>query len=140
MQDTVMSRLGRRVIVLSDHQVLRKAIEFGLRHRFQIEIVESPLNEPGQHIGVEGGDPDLVVMTTLSPTDKSMLALAQASLDVRLGQVPLLIISHQPLEPGFDCGMVFYLRFPFSYDELYAKTAEILSNTSERSYRKETTR
>jgi hypothetical protein len=128
------------VVVLSDHQVLRKAIEFGLRHRFQIEVVESSVNEPGQYVRIEGEDLDLVVMTTLSSTDEPMLALAKASLDVQLGQVPLLIISQQPLGSTFDCKKVFHLHFPFSYDELYTKTAEILSDIPERSHREETAR
>ena len=38
----------------------------------------------------------------------------------------LLIISDQPIDPKMEVEGVFFLRFPFSYGDLYAKAAEIL--------------
>jgi hypothetical protein len=129
MCDAVQVRPPIRAVVLCDHPVLREAIEVGLRHRFQVEIVQVSPGEGMEQSLPEADELDLVVLATLSPTSKPLLLLDTLSRDGGLGRVPLLMISEQPLAPPWDAETVFHLRFPFGYDDLYKETAEILSST-----------
>ena len=110
------SLLGQRVLVLSAHRVLRQAIKLGLRYRLRMDVVETSALPDGL---------DLVVATALSFVEQESVPPSPV-----LGHVPLLIISDRPLDPKLDIEGVFHLGFPFSYEDLYAKTAEILRPTS----------
>lgn len=112
MRQPTANLLGKRVLVLSEHKVLREAIKLGLKHRLRMDVVEKPSRPDGL---------DLVVVTALSFVDQESAPSFQAS-----DHVPLLVISDQPLEPELEVKGVFYLGFPFSYEDLYAKAAEIL--------------
>ena len=109
--------LGKRVLVLSRHQTLCEAIKVGLKH-LKMNVVEWQAGSDGL---------DLVVFTLLSSVDASADVPARDVLPKDLGKVPLLLISDRMPGPNSDGSQVFYLRFPFRYEELYAKTAEILN-------------
>jgi hypothetical protein len=120
-----------RVAVLGDHPVLCEAIKMGLRHRFPLEPVQLPVD------GSFCGDLDLMVLVALSPDSAPAEMLARASLYRLLGRIPLLIVSEGSLELVPAVEWVYHLEFPFTYDELYSRTAGILSGMPEQARRGE---
>ena len=116
---------GKRVLVLSDNDILSRAIELNLKQS-HLKIVRLALSSPGQPGSqAEVGDFDLIVIAMSSPTNEPIVALARASLAGRIGQVPLLIISDRPFYSDPD-DQIIHLDFPFDIDGLHDKVKEIL--------------
>ena len=129
---------GKRVLVLSDHDGLSRALELSLR-RNHLEVVRLALSSPGQRCPapVEGrgsqaevGEFDLIVVAMSSPTSEPVVALARASLAGQIGQVPLLIISDRPFHCDPD-DQIIHLNFPFDIDGLHNKVKEVLQRDPE---------
>jgi hypothetical protein len=118
---------ANRIAVLGDHQLLCEVIEFVLKLRFRVQVIRAPLSEPLQRTDPLFDELDLVILTHVSCTGEPLPVLEQEALGVRLGQVPLLIISPQPLNADPNAGMVHHLLFPFTHDELCDKIAAILT-------------
>jgi hypothetical protein len=103
MGEIATGLLGKRVVVLSDHQALCRAIELSLKCLLKMEIVERSSQMP---------------VLRERPG-------ARASLTGAIGQVPLLMISDKSIKPDRDA-KIFHLRFPFDSDQLCDKVSEIL--------------
>jgi hypothetical protein len=116
MRGPVTGLSGKRVLVLSNHQILCEAIKVGLKH-LKMRVVERQAVAEGL---------DLVVLTSLSSLNTSPAAPARELLPEALEAVPLLVISDHKPTPSPDADQVYHLGFPFRYPDLYAKTAEIL--------------
>jgi hypothetical protein len=124
--------MRKRVIVLSDHKVLSRAIEFTLQDRLGVEVVGLGWASPGQReMEAQVGDLDLMVVAVSLPSSEPVVALAAASLSKKIGQVPLLIISDRPFYPHPN-DKIFHLNFPFDLDGLPEKVQGILEKTSRR--------
>lgn len=122
---------GKRVVVLSDNDMLSTAIALNLRNCLRMEVVKPALSLPQRgECRAELGDLDLIVVAMSSPTSKPIVALLGASLSDRVDQVPLLIISHRSFQADPE-GKVFHLDFPFDLDDLFSKVGEILDGTLE---------
>ena len=85
MREPTTKLLGKRVLVLSEHKVLREAIKLGLRHHLEMDVVETTSLSD---------DLDLVVVTALSFVEQEPAPRRGA-----YEGVPLLVISDQPLAP-----------------------------------------
>jgi DNA-binding response OmpR family regulator len=121
---------GKRVLVLSDNDILSRAIELNLKQS-HLKVVRLALSSPGQRGSqAEVGDFDLIVVAMSSPTNEPIVALARASLAGRIGQVPLLIISDRPFHSDPD-DQIIHLDFPLVIDGLHDKVKEILQEGSE---------
>jgi hypothetical protein len=117
-----------RVLVLGDHEILCEAIKMGLRRRFEVEFVEPPSYGVAQRANDPFGKPDLVIVIVLSTQSVLMELLTQASPYGMPGEIPLLAIAEEGQKPDLDAEGVYRLDFPFTYEELYDKTAEILTD------------
>jgi len=117
---------GKRVVVLSDHLGLHKALETSLHLRLGVEVVSLPLDLSGPTRGpTQVGDCDLIVLAMSSLTSEAVVALAQTSLLEHVGRVPLLIISDRPFRTD-PLHRIAHLDFPFDLDSLCDKVEEIL--------------
>jgi DNA-binding response OmpR family regulator len=115
---------GKCVVVLSDNDLLARAIELNLNGRLNIRVAAPA---PGRVAWSEGqaGDVDLIVVALTSQTGEPLVALVRASLAGQIGQVPLLIISDRPFDARPD-DQIAHLDFPFHPDELQAKVRGLL--------------
>jgi DNA-binding response OmpR family regulator len=126
-----------RAFVFGNHPHLCKAIKVGLKQHFDIEFVDALPSEAEQRAGDLADRLDLVILSAISTS--SPAALIDTLPGELLERVPVLVIVQEGKELGLDSGQISYLVFPFSYDELYNKIAEILSHASQAAYRKEPT-
>ena len=126
-----------RAFVFGNHPHLCKAIKVGLKQHFVIEFVDALPSEAEQRAGDLADRLDLVILSAISTS--SPAALIDTLPGELLERVPVLVIVQEGKELGLDSGQISYLVFPFSYDELYNKIAEILSHASQAAYRKEPT-
>lgn len=136
---------GKRVLVLSDSDLLFEVIEANLK---QIHVqadrlgtvtkttpsdgnVEHPCGpgslQPQRCLEkAEANDCDLIVVAISSSNREPLVALFNAALTEHVGRVPLLIISDR----GFDAcqeGRIFHLDFPFDSAELRYKIQALLA-------------
>lgn len=124
--DTISSMRAKQVIVLSDNDVLFRAIEANLSRRLDVKVKRSLPGQSGSRGDqAELGRVDLIVVAQSAQIGEPLAALAGTSLAERIGQVPVLIISEKPTEPGRD-GSEEHLEFPFHPDELHARVSELL--------------
>jgi hypothetical protein len=124
--ETISNMRVKRVIVLSDNDVLFRAIEANLSRRLEVEVSRSLPDQAGSRGDqAEPGRVDLIVVAQSAQTGEPLAALAGASLAEWIGQVPVLTISEIPSEPGGD-GSNVHLEFPFHPDELHARVRELL--------------
>ncbi|MCP4538145.1 MAG: hypothetical protein GY832_13470 [Chloroflexi bacterium] len=139
MTRTVTDLAGKRVLVLGDNAKLSRAIELNLelclRMQIMIRMTSSPSqrkdrteNNPQHNDASDNGarNVDLIVVAASSPTSEPIIALARASLTGCIGQVPILIISHRPIDPAPDAH-IDHLNFPFDANGLYKKVRDILA-------------
>jgi hypothetical protein len=112
---------GKKIAVLSDHDVLSSAIELGLNSCLEIETMQLVEGSTDSQIG----DLDLVVVAMSSPDHEPVVALARSALAGRIGQVPLLISSYGSCQSAPDVN-IFCLNFPFELDELCDLVRNIL--------------
>ena len=115
----------KRVLVLSDNVGLARAIALNLSSHLELEIVIA-----GWALGKEAYDIrsigcDLIIVALSSPPPESAAIETTASLVADSGDVPLLIISEQPLAPE-EAGRIAHLEFPFDIDQLHTKVSDIL--------------
>ena len=131
MSSTQAAPGTKRILVITDHRVLGKAIETGLWHLAQIELYNTGQEPALLTSFVERyGIPDLIILTQLSrsPDPAAAQELAAALDDYE--QVPLLLICKEPTFSGPRGDLIHYLGFPFGLPELQAKVAAILENRS----------
>lgn len=121
-----MDLAGKRIAVLSDNDGLAQAIKVSLSRCLNSEIVRrvsSPLvlgkNES------KNDRFDLILVAVSLPSSEPVVMLARASLAQKIGQVPLLIVSDRPFDPGENTRF-FHLDFPVNADRLRDKIKEIL--------------
>ena len=134
---------GKRVLVLSDSDLLFEVIEANLKQiHVQTERLggaTKPSNGNAAHSCGPGSlhpqkcleqatarDCDLIVVAIRSSNGEPLVALFNAALTEHVGRVPLLIIS----ERGFDAcqeGRIFHLDFPFDSTELRHKVRALLA-------------
>jgi len=107
----------------------------GLRRHFDIEFVDALPSETDQHADDLVDRLDLVIVSAIST--RSPAALIDTLPGELLERVPVLVIVQEDQELGLS-SKISCLVFPFSYDELYNKIAEILSHVPQAAYRKET--
>lgn len=104
---------GKRVVVLSDHRMIFRAIELALNSWLDIEVLSrgpDGFQEIGQAPGFAACD--LIVVAVSSPSTEPVVTLVQSSLVDRIGQIPLLIISDRPFDAVPEA-KISHLRFPF---------------------------
>jgi hypothetical protein len=121
------SRLaGKRAIVVTDHELLFRAIELNLHYRLGIEIV-TPTWSVADCQDMEEGvvDVDLIVVALSSPISEPVVALTERSLAGWIGKIPLLVISDKLFDPG-PIGEAIHLNFPFTPDGLRDRIKEML--------------
>jgi hypothetical protein len=114
-----------KIIVLSDNDGLARAIEVNLERCCRAEVVHLVGGTSGRYAGPFAGDCHLIIVALSSPASEPIVALAQASLVGRIGQVPLLIISDRPFESD-PVDRIAHLDFPFDVDELCCRVQRIL--------------
>jgi hypothetical protein len=120
---------GKRIAVLSDNDGLAQAIELGLSRCLKSEVVKCVLGPPTwARNQIEGEAFDLILVAVSLPTSEPVVMLTQASLAQEIGQVPLLIVSDRPFDPGENTRF-FHLDFPVNANKLHDKVKEILSRT-----------
>ncbi len=124
-----------RAFVFGNHPHLCKAIEVGLRQHFDVEFVDVLPSETDQRAGDLTESLDLVIVSAISTGSPAVLIDTLPG--ELLEQVPVLVIVQEDEELGLDFGKISSLSFPFLYDQLYNKIAEILSYAPQASYRKE---
>jgi hypothetical protein len=116
----------KRIIVISDNDLLFKAIEQNLHNHRRLEVHRSVADAPeevGQPADQNGWD--LMIVALSEPVGEPVVELVRASLAGWLGQVPLLIIS----ERSFDSqpvDKIFHLGFPFTPAALRDTVANLL--------------
>lgn len=118
---------GKRVAVLSDSEMLFKAIEVNLNSRLKVNIVR-----PVTDLAVRSDAPridefDLIVVAVSQPDSEPVVALSRASLARLIGQVPLLIISEKPFESDPSDNIV-HLDFPFKPNVLRDQVRKLLQD------------
>jgi hypothetical protein len=132
MIDGSVDLAEKRIAVLSDSDGLAQAIKVSLGRCLKSEIVRcvpSPLalekNES------QNDRLDLILVAVSLPTSEPVVMLARASLVQKIGQVPLLIVSDRPFDPGENTRF-FHLDFPVNADRLRDKVKEILQGQNSR--------
>ena len=126
MVDVSVDLAEKRIAVLSDNEGLAQAIELGLSRCLESEIVKcvsDPLTRAKNQIESDGFD--LILVAVSLPTSEPMVMLTQAALAHKIGQVPLLIVSDRPFDPG-ENARFFHLNFPVNANRLRDKVKEIL--------------
>jgi DNA-binding response OmpR family regulator len=116
----------QRVIVISDNDLLFKAIERNLNNHLQIAVhgsVADTSAEVGEQADQDGWD--LMIVAVSEPVGEPVVELVRASLARWLGQVPLLIISQRPFDSRPEEKIV-HLSFPFSPAALRDTVAHLL--------------
>lgn len=119
-------RERKRVIVISDNDLLFKAIERNLHNHLKMEVHGSVADTPeemGEQAGQDGWD--LMIVAVSEPVGEPVVELVRASLARWLGQVPLLIISERPFDSRPEEKIV-HLNFPFSPAALRDTVAQLL--------------
>ncbi len=121
-----LNLVGKRIAILSDNGGLAQAIGVSLSHCLKLEVVKcvsSPLAQGKEQ--TENCDLDLILLAISLPTSEPVVMLNRALLTRHIGQVPLLIVSDRPFDPGVN-GQFFHLDFPVNANELHDKVKEIL--------------
>lgn len=118
---------GKRVIVLSDHNLITRAIELALDGSMKLDLL-SPAPDlleasGGRRLKIPGCD--LIVVAVSSPSTEPVVALVRSSLVDRIGQVPLLIISDRPFAAVPEA-KISHLRYPFDPIRLRKRVCQIL--------------
>jgi hypothetical protein len=118
---------GKRVVVLSDHSLIFRAIQLALNSCPELEVLSpgSDLFRKTVPHSLVGGY-DLIVVAVSSPSTEPVVALVRSSLVDRIGQVPLLIISDRPFDAVPEA-KISHLRFPFEPAQLRETVQGILS-------------
>lgn len=117
---------GKRVVVLSDHDLIFRAIQLALNSWLEVEVLSPDhdlLAEDGHRAAI--GTCDLIVVAVSSPSTEPVVALVRSSLVDRIGQVPLLIISDRPFAAVPEA-KISHLRYPFEPGQLRATVEGIL--------------
>ena len=129
------SRSAIRALVFGNHPHLCRAIKVGLRQHFDIEFVDALPSETDQRADDLTEHLDLVIVSAISTSSPAVL------IDTLPGEllerVPVLVILQEDMELELDSGQISCLFFPFLYDELYNKIAEILSHVPQAAYSEE---
>ncbi len=110
---------SKRIAVLSDHDVLFKAIKVSLQVHLNIEIIKLDSKQPVD-------DLDLIIVALGSPANNPLVALSSASLINKIGRVPILISSDNPHPSQAPSIKIFRLDFPFDVDRLAKQVQDIL--------------
>lgn len=119
---------GKKVFILSDNNGLCRAIEVSLACR-RLEILPFTGNSgDAKDRPSAGKEPDLIVVALSLPTSEPAAMLARAAMDVKMDEVPLLVISEKPFGPEVRETRFAHLNFPFDLDSLYDKVEEVLKN------------
>jgi hypothetical protein len=131
MKETPYPPSRIRTLVFGDHEILCEAIKTGLSQRFEIEFAAPPLLGADPWVNHPIEDLDLVIAIALSAETAPPELLTRASPYRMSRQTPLLIIAEEGQKLDLGAERAFRLDFPFTYDELYNKVAEILSHAPE---------
>jgi hypothetical protein len=119
---------GKRVAVLSDSEMLFKAIEVNLNSRLKVNIVR-PVSDlvvrPDAEARID--EFDLIVVAISQSGSEPVVALSRASLARLISQVPLLIISEKPFESDPSDNIV-HLDFPFKPNVLRDQVRKLLQD------------
>lgn len=123
---------AKRVVVLSDHNLIFRAIQLALDNWLEVEVLD-PAQELSQGPGAQSslGACDLIVVAASSPSTEPVVALVRSSLVDRIGQTPLLIISDRPFAAVPEA-RISHLRFPFDPAQLRDAIRGILGQSSAR--------
>jgi PAS domain S-box-containing protein len=121
-----------RVLVVSDHPVLGKAIEAGLRSLVDVDLYTEATDLAMAEEKRYFARPDLVIITALH-NDQRMKVLSQDLLRSSNWErhIPLLTICDEPALLAFDDPETHYLRFPFDVETLRSQVIGILRETAE---------
>jgi hypothetical protein len=126
MSDVSVDLVGKRIAVLSDNDGLAQAIQMSLGRCLKSEIVGYVSNSLVSGKNEIGNDKfDLILVAVSLPTSEPVVMLTRAALAQEIGQVPLLIVSDRPFDPG-ENGRFFHLDFPVNANRLRDKVKEIL--------------
>ncbi len=123
---------AKRVVVLSDHNLIFRAIQLALDNWLEVEVLD-PAQELSQGPGSRStlGACDLIVVAASSPSTEPVVALVRSSLVDRIGRTPLLIISDRPFAAVPEA-RISHLRFPFDPAQLRDTIRGILGQASAR--------
>ena len=120
----------RRVLIVSDHPTLARAITTGLQSLEGIEVLTSTAQ--GIFLGQQGvgtDQPHLVILALLQRGESPKIASEDL---VRAAgwhpAIPMLIICEEPPLPTPSEAPFSYLRFPFEIGALCDRVVEILEN------------
>ena len=116
--------MPKEILVLSDSQVLSQVIKLVVGSEFTVNLcgAGAPQGGPAPD-GVEGIA--LVIVALSAYSSEPIVALAQAGLVDRVGQIPFLIISSKPFSPDAD-HRISHLDYPFSVDDLKHQVDRIM--------------
>ena len=117
---------GRRAVVVSDSELLARAIEHSLEDRWHMDVVQPPAEASGWP-GMEWGfnHLDLIVVAVSAWAGEPLLALVRASLAPQIGRVPILVVSERRFE-SHPNEKILHLGFPFKPEELHEKVEGLL--------------
>jgi hypothetical protein len=117
---------GRRAVVVSDSDLLARAIEVSLEDRWQMEVVEPPSEPTGwPSMGLGFNHLDLIVVAVSAYAGEPLLALLRASLAPLIGRVPILVVSERRFD-SHPNERILHLGFPFEPEDLHEKVAGLL--------------
>jgi hypothetical protein len=117
---------GRRAVIVSDNELLTKAIEVCLADRWQMDVIEPPadlVGWPSMGLGLQRLD--LIVVAVSAWAGEPLLALVRASLARQIGRVPILVVSERRFE-SHPNEKILHLGFPFDSEELHEKVGGLL--------------
>ncbi|MGC9347987.1 MAG: response regulator [Anaerolineae bacterium] len=122
----------RRVLVLSDHPILGKAIEAGLRSLVDVDLFTAAADLSAAREAGCLEPPDLIIVTVIH-NDQRMRALSEDL--VRSSNwdssTPVLMICDEPALLALNDATTRYLRFPFDVETLRSRVVQVLQGTVE---------
>jgi DNA-binding response OmpR family regulator len=125
-QSVVAVQAGKRVLIISDSDLLSNTIQANLRQaHLRVENFK-----PGLLAQTEPDDFDLIIVATSSPASEPLVTLFDASMISQVGQTPILIVSDRSFEANLE-GLVFHLDFPFTPAELRHRVQALLAYANE---------
>lgn len=110
---------AKQVLVLSDNDVLSRAIELNLNRRLPLNVIGlevDPLLQATNQIEVDSAD--LILLIPVTAACQALLERALAALVERVGAAPVLILSDRPFPVATGCP-VMEAPFPTGFQELH---------------------
>jgi hypothetical protein len=116
--------LAKRVLVISDHASVAKAIELSSAPNLEITkiLLDAPNHSDHQ---LANNHFDLMILALSSYESEPIVALARTSLSRFIGQIPILVISDKFFQSD-SVNRIIHMDFPFTMEQLNIQVDNIL--------------